>query len=834
MKIKPKAKKKENHMEAQPAPVRRSIFKKTKFSRNQLIVFALIFAAIGGYILYKSFAASTVVATLQAEQMTPSGTSTGTSTPGFMTNLTNNGTLTTPFLWTFNPSSAASAGYFYADGNQLAKITGPGPYVLRLNANMLSSGAHKLGGSWDTTAGVHQTFPNAYSETVNNVAGSGFITTVTNSMTINAPYIWAFDPGFTTSNGYFYADGNQLTKIAGTGPYAMLMNSSTLSAGAHKLGGSWDTSTGVHQTFPTAYSVTYNPGSTTASNYTVINDSTASGGQAVKFGGGVSLSGSVNLSAAGTSLTVSAHGEQCSGAWPQMSVTVDGQSVINASVSSTSWTNYTANLSLTGGSHSLTIKNTSSGSCIPNLYTDVTNFYGTTAPLPAPTVALSASPTSLTSGQSSTLTWTSTNATSCTASGAWSGTEPLSGSLSTGALNQSSTYSLTCIGSGGSATASVTVTVNVTTGTSFLSVTSWPRPAPATPSAAQSSGWRLVPFSSLAGLNSAISNMQGHDYIYYNGTGVLSISSSTANAYTIAGHNPSSTVVIDFGTSHDMWDSSKVSQNYVQFSRPSGASKGWDCFYIHDSSNLRIFGGDLGPDLNGSGIRIMGYTHDVTWWDFYVHNIGGSGVGIQPITQSGVTSSIQNLNIRGEVNRFALNPSLDPHADKGTGEHGVIIHGNSGHYDNSSVAVYAHDSLRPGEVSVGLTWPEGGGGSAVETGTNSTGGPTSQNNDTYYIKGDNLLMIPNGTNPGSTAQQTGGNVVNNWGSVPLNGNDFVWIEGNNDTGAVMHGTGGGWYKASPAILVEHGRHYKTDQTTVGQAQSNPYYTGYGIIYKDIQ
>ena len=76
-----------------------------------------------------------------------------------------------------------------------------------------------------------------------------------------------------------------------------------------------------------------------------------------------------------------------------------------------------------------------------------------------PTVSLSANPTSVTSGSGSTLNWTSTNATSCTASGAWSGTQAVSGSYSTGALTSSATYTLTCTGTGGSASQSATVTV---------------------------------------------------------------------------------------------------------------------------------------------------------------------------------------------------------------------------------------------------------------------------------------------------------------------------------------------------------------------------------------
>jgi hypothetical protein len=80
----------------------------------------------------------------------------------------------------------------------------------------------------------------------------------------------------------------------------------------------------------------------------------------------------------------------------------------------------------------------------------------------APTVSLSASPTSVASGGSSMLVWSANGATSCTASGGWSGTQPMSGSQSTGALAASATYSLSCTGSGGSASQSATVIVNGT------------------------------------------------------------------------------------------------------------------------------------------------------------------------------------------------------------------------------------------------------------------------------------------------------------------------------------------------------------------------------------
>jgi thermitase len=77
---------------------------------------------------------------------------------------------------------------------------------------------------------------------------------------------------------------------------------------------------------------------------------------------------------------------------------------------------------------------------------------------PAPTASLSTSPSSITAGQSSNLTWSSTNATSCTASGAWSGTQAASGTLAVSPTSNS-TYTLTCTGAGGSASSSATVLV---------------------------------------------------------------------------------------------------------------------------------------------------------------------------------------------------------------------------------------------------------------------------------------------------------------------------------------------------------------------------------------
>ncbi|MEQ8859921.1 MAG: hypothetical protein RIC56_14860 [Pseudomonadales bacterium] len=74
-----------------------------------------------------------------------------------------------------------------------------------------------------------------------------------------------------------------------------------------------------------------------------------------------------------------------------------------------------------------------------------------------PTISLSANPRRLSSTETSTLIWSVQNASSCRASGGWSGERALSGRASVNPLTGSATYSLTCVGPGGSALSSVSV-----------------------------------------------------------------------------------------------------------------------------------------------------------------------------------------------------------------------------------------------------------------------------------------------------------------------------------------------------------------------------------------
>lgn len=85
------------------------------------------------------------------------------------------------------------------------------------------------------------------------------------------------------------------------------------------------------------------------------------------------------------------------------------------------------------------------------------------SPAPMPTISLAVNPSTINLGQTSTLSWNVTNATTCVASGSWSGNQPMHGSISLSPQAAATyTYTLTCSNSRRSAHRSVTLTVNNT------------------------------------------------------------------------------------------------------------------------------------------------------------------------------------------------------------------------------------------------------------------------------------------------------------------------------------------------------------------------------------
>lgn len=80
-------------------------------------------------------------------------------------------------------------------------------------------------------------------------------------------------------------------------------------------------------------------------------------------------------------------------------------------------------------------------------------------PPEAPTVFFSAVPDVVSTGETATLTWSSRNATSCDASGDWTGNRATSGTELTNPLTSAATFSLSCAGPGGTTAQNATVNI---------------------------------------------------------------------------------------------------------------------------------------------------------------------------------------------------------------------------------------------------------------------------------------------------------------------------------------------------------------------------------------
>lgn len=102
------------------------------------------------------------------------------------------------------------------------------------------------------------------------------------------------------------------------------------------------------------------------------------------------------------------------------------------------------------------------------------------SPPPNPAVSFTVQPTAITAGQSATLTWSVSNASSCTASGAWSGAEPTSGTKTVAPTTAgANTFTLMCTnpasggggyggGGGMASSSSMSVTLTVNGGTAAM------------------------------------------------------------------------------------------------------------------------------------------------------------------------------------------------------------------------------------------------------------------------------------------------------------------------------------------------------------------------------
>ena len=158
-------------------------------------------------------------------------------------------------------------------------------------------------------------------------------------------------------------------------------------------------------------------------------------------------------------------------AQPTVSLSISASSILLGASVTITWSSTNASTCVAGGAWSGTLALSGSQSITPpagmlTYKVTCTNGGASRAQsaaltvYPPPTVSIAASPSTVISGQVSTLTWSTTNATTCTKAGAWSGSAPTIGSLVVGPTNAGTyTYSLSCTGPDGTTIGSATLTV---------------------------------------------------------------------------------------------------------------------------------------------------------------------------------------------------------------------------------------------------------------------------------------------------------------------------------------------------------------------------------------
>lgn len=178
-----------------------------------------------------------------------------------------------------------------------------------------------------------------------------------------------------------------------------------------------------------------------------------------------------------------------------------------------------------------------------------------TQPVPPPTVTLDANPNQINEGATSTLSWFSTNATSCLAGDGWSGAKATSGSEIV-APTATTTYMLTCSGSGGEAATSTTVGVTPTPPELTLDhvvisevyydtdathgsepANEWVELYNPTNGAINLAGWSVVDAATSTDVISSAVSIAAHGFV------ILTASSTLGNFWTIPGGVP----IVNFG-----------------------------------------------------------------------------------------------------------------------------------------------------------------------------------------------------------------------------------------------------------------------------------------------
>lgn len=324
---------------------------------------------------------------------------------------------------------------------------------------------------------------------------------------------------------------------------------------------------------------------------------------------------------------------------------------------------------------------------------------------PAPTVSLSIDTPKVALGQSAKLTWSSTNATSCTASGSWSGAQATSGTATqTAAVGGQMTYTLTCTGAGGTGAQSVALAVplpvlkssyeNKIAAAAALGPQTLPKEVTESNSVAfadffQDGSYSMVTHSLEYDYTAATATKFGHIHFYKNANGSWVDNTSTLLANTVGCLHPRKTIVADFNNDGvpDVFfachgldaDPYPGEQQHMLLSQSDGTYKNVtlpDVCYCHSASAADINGDGYADVLvtdniiqkkpyflinNKDGTFTKDLTHFPAVINAYQSN-GKPGVtGVNTGTAAIYTSELIDFSKSGHYDAFLAGTAPDNH-----------------------------------------------------------------------------------------------------------------------------------------------------------------------------
>jgi hypothetical protein len=286
---------------------------------------------------------------------------------------------------------------------------------------------------------------------------------------------------------------------------------------------------------------------------------------------------------------------------------------------------------------------------------------------------------------------------------------------------------------------------------------------------------RTVEVSSASELHSAIGNLQPGDL-------VKAATSFTVSGETIINRRLSAPAVLDLAGVTFVSTQNKI-----------------PAVWLNNAENVRLYGGTLRARVPGARTLLVYGSQYVTWWDF---TATGGGVGIMP-----VNGPTEHDDFQGTIANLTPNLADDPHVDKGSGLHAVLLDdvSNANAFADNRFAFYAHD------IPVGA---------CIEAGNNTL--PSAAGGNVLYLKCVNETYV--------STTQAGGNGIQFWGYTSNLGLDIKYIEVQNAEGYALWG--GGVYSGQTlsGVTVEYGRASNTNRNP-RYAGQDPWDSHRGVDYK---